>query len=73
MVPLVIVPLLVPLKVPEPEVTLNCTVVLLVTFCGRSPASRACTVTLKACPCVGLAGTDEKLSLVGTAGTPEAA
>ena len=67
LVPLAIVPVVVPLKVPEPDVTLSCTVVVLATGCGVLPLSCACTVTLNGTPTMGLAGTDEKTSLVAPA------
>ena len=65
LVPLRIVPVSVPLSIPEPLATLKIIVVLLVTSAGVLEASCDCTVTLKATPAVPVVGTTEYASLVG--------
>ena len=65
LVPLRIVPVSVPLSVPEPLALLRVITVLVVTFAGLLEASRDCTVTLKATPAVPVVGTTEYASLVG--------
>ena len=65
LVPLRIVPVSVPLSVPEPLALLRVIRVLVVTFAGLLKASRDCTVTLKVTPAVPVVGTTVYASLVG--------
>ena len=57
--PVVMVPVRVPLSVPEPLALLKVITVLVVTFTGLPEASCDCTVTLKAVPAVPVPGTTE--------------
>jgi hypothetical protein len=64
-VPFEMIPLTVPLNVPEPEPLLNCTIVLAVTFCGLPLPSCACTVTLNGSPGVPLSDNEVNANCVG--------
>jgi hypothetical protein len=67
----VIIPVKVPLKEPEPVATLKVMVVLLVGLVGVPLASCDCTVTLKAVPAVPVEGTTVYANLVAVAAAVE--
>ena len=58
LLPVVMIPVVVPPSVPEPDALDSVIVVSVVTPLGAPPASCDCTVTLKGVPTVPTVGTD---------------